>query len=329
LDKGSLTVRWVCCSVDGRAQLGVLAGDAVHLLAEQTTLLALLEAGRVEEAGEHALAGPAQVLPLASAMLRAPLDRPPSIRDFMAFEQHVESVGRLAGAGVPDVWYDQPLFYFTNPAAVVGPYDDVAIPPGCEVFDFELEVAAVVGVAGSDLTLAEAERAIAGYLILNDWSARDLQFAEMRGPLGPCKGKDSTITLGPWFVTADELVSAETAPEMAAWVNDELIGRDRLDSMSWSFPEMVAYASRGTTLRAGDVVGSGTCGGGCLAELWGRRGRAAHSSLRPGDVVRLSVGGLGETRNRVVAGGPVRQPLARRRRATETNGTAPLPKYGA
>jgi 2-keto-4-pentenoate hydratase/2-oxohepta-3-ene-1,7-dioic acid hydratase in catechol pathway len=179
---------------------------------------------------------------------------------------------------------------------------------GCSVFDFELEVAAVVGMAGRDLTLDEAEQAIAGYLIMNDWSARDLQLAEMRGPLGPAKGKDSAITLGPWLVTADELAPHRSDRGfdlgMSVWVNEEMVGQDRLDSIGWSFAEMVAYASRGTRVQPGDVIGSGTCGNGCLAELWGREGRQARAPLRPGDVVRMAVDCLGEIRNRVVGGSP-------------------------
>lgn len=198
------------------------------------------------------------------------------------------------------------VFYFTNPYAVVGPYDDVPVPPGCRTFDFELEVAAVIGTAGSDLSVAEAEHHIAGYTILNDWSARDVQAHEMRAHLGPAKGKDTVTTLGPVLVTADELRpfrhGASFDLAMRVSVNDVVIGEDRLSNMAWSFAEMVAYASRGTWVRPGDVLGSGTCGGGCLAELWGRHGRDAVPPVRPGDVVTMTVEQLGTIRNRVVAG---------------------------
>jgi 2-keto-4-pentenoate hydratase/2-oxohepta-3-ene-1,7-dioic acid hydratase in catechol pathway len=308
-------VRWVR-TAGAIPRLAVLADDHVHHLEGTRSLLDLLRSGTLAEAGEQALAGPGVALDRVS--LLAPFDDPPSVRDFMAFEQHVDGVSRMVGAGprVPEVWYEQPLFYFSNPASIIGPYDDVPVPPGSTVLDVELEVAAVIGVAGSDLTIDEAQRAIAGYLILNDWSARDLQFAEMRGPLGPCKGKDSATTLGPWFVTAAELEPRRSGTsfdlQMSWWIGEELIGSDRLDNMAWSFAEMVAYASRGTRLRPGDVFGSGTCGGGCLAEMWGRYGRDAHAPLRPGDVVRVSVEGLGTTANRIVAGADVRQPLQRR-----------------
>ena len=312
-------MRWIRFTSSGSApRLGVLIGDDVHVSAESRSIVELLREHALDDAGTQATANPVDVIPIAAVDLLAPITHPPSIRDFMAFEQHVDGVSRLVNgtADVPDVWYSQPLFYFSNPTAVIGPHDDVAMPPGCSVFDFELEVAAVVGTGGGDLTLDEAEEAVAGYLIMNDWSARDLQFTEMRGPLGPCKGKDSAITLGPWFVTSDELAASRSRLSfdlgLSVWVNDELLGTDRLDNMGWSFPEMVAYASRGTRVEAGDVFGSGTCGDGCLAELWGRRGRDAHSSLRPGDVVRMAVDGLGEIRNRVVASKPIRQPLAPR-----------------
>ena len=262
------------------------------------------------------------LIPLDGARLLPPIAIPPSVRDFMAFEQHVDGMGRLAGADptVPDVWYRQPLFYFSNPAALLGPHDDVPVPPGCAVFDFELEVAAVIGpIPGradlEDLTLAEAGQAIAGYLLMNDWSARDLQSAEMTGPLGPGKGKDSAITLGPWLVSEDELpglAHGESGVKLSAAVNGEPFGQAPLDSMAWSFAELAAYASRGTTLRPGDVLGSGTCGDGCLAERWGRQGRDAVAPLRPGDVVTLDGGILGRTVSRVVPGAPVRQPLAPR-----------------
>ena len=309
-------MRWVRVDAGG-PRLGVLAGDdTVHLLGPGISLLRLLRTSGLDAAARQARATPAR--PLDGMRLLAPLPDPPAVRDFMAFEQHVDGVSRLVDgtARIPDVWYDQPLFYFSNPASVLGPHDDVAIPPGSTVFDAELEVAAVIGDAGRDLTVAEAEDHIAGYLILNDWSARDLQFTEMRGPLGPCKGKDSALGLGPWFVTADELAQRRsgTAFDLAmTWsVNGEPIGGDRLDSMSWSFAEMAAYASRGTTLRPGDLIGSGTCGGGCLAEVWGRHGRDARPPLRAGDLVELRVEGLGATANRITAAGPVRAHLARR-----------------
>jgi 2-keto-4-pentenoate hydratase/2-oxohepta-3-ene-1,7-dioic acid hydratase in catechol pathway len=248
--------------------------------------------------------------------------RPTSVRDFVTFEEHVEGVRRsVDGAtGVPDQWYAAPTFYFTNPHAVYGPHDDIPVPPGSSVLDFELEVAAVIGREGRDLTPEQARDHIVGYAVLNDWSARDLQSAEMRVGLGPCKGKDTATTLGPYLVTADELEKYRDTDgflrmALTAEVNEEVVGRDLLSNMSWTFEEMVAYASRGTRVVPGDVFGSGTCGnGGCLAELWGLRGEQTPRPLRPGDVVTLTVEGIGTISNTVVAGAdPVTIPAGRRR----------------
>ena len=254
-------------------------------------------------------------MPLDAVRLLPPL-APPTIRDFVAFEEHVAGI---AGEVVPE-WYQAPTFYFTNPYALIGAADDVPVPPGCELLDFELEVAAVVGRDGASLSPDEAREHIFGYTVLNDWSARDLQRREMKVMLGPAKGKDSATTLGPWLVTADELepyrdTDGFLALDLRAFVNGELVGQDLLSNMGWPFEELIAYASRGTEVRAGDVLGSGTCGnGGCLAELWGRRGRIDPPPLRPGDVVELTVEGIGTVRNRVVAGlalPPVREARAR------------------
>jgi len=295
----------------GRTSCGVVAGDRLHPLPEDGDLLDLLRhqtGAELAAAGAAALAAPAG--PAVDQVRLLPPLQPPTLRDFVTFEEHVEGVRRSVdgAAGVPEQWYAAPTFYFTNPYAVIGAHDDVPIPPGSTVLDFELEVAAVIGPAGRDLTPEQARDHIVGYTILNDWSARDLQSAEMKVGLGPCKGKDSATTLGPWLVTTDELEQYRDAEgflrlSLTAGVNGEVVGRDLLSNMSWTFEEMVAYASRGAEVRPGDVVGSGTCGnGGCLAELWGRRGRLDPPPLRPGDVVEMTVEGLGTIRNRVVAG---------------------------
>ncbi|MFC4112909.1 fumarylacetoacetate hydrolase family protein [Nonomuraea zeae] len=306
-------MRLATYNYEGRTRCGVVAGGTVTPV--HGDLLGLLRKGRLdaEPAGEP--------VPLSEVRLLAPY-QPPTVRDFVAFEEHVEGVRRSVDgrAGVPDAWYDAPAFYFTNPYAVVGPHDDVPVPPGCRAFDFELEVAAVIGRAGRDLTPDAAREHIAGYLIMNDWSARDLQSREMQVNLGPAKGKDTATTLGPWLVTADELEPYRDADgflrlALTVSVNGAEIGRDLLSNMGWPFEDLVAYASRGTWVRPGDVLGSGTCGnGGCLAELWGLRGRPDPPPLRPGDVVEIAVEGIGAIRNTVVAGvDPVPLPKARPR----------------
>jgi len=303
----------------GTARAGVVSDAGLHPLPPEVTVLDLVRAGlpAVRAAGDRALDGPA--VPLPGVRLLPPLAAP-TVRDFVAFEEHVEgvaaSVGAPAGsAAVVPEWYQAPTFYFTNPYALIGAHDDVPVPPACELLDFELEVAVVVGrgsasqnTVGASLTPEQAREHIFGYTVLNDWSARDLQRREMKVLLGPAKGKDSATTLGPWLVTADELEPYRDADgflalDLRAFVNGELIGQDLLSNMGWPFEELISYASRGTEVRAGDVLGSGTCGnGGCLAELWGRRGRIDPPPLRPGDVVELTVEGVGTVRNKVVAG---------------------------
>ncbi|MER5373742.1 fumarylacetoacetate hydrolase family protein [Streptomyces sp. NPDC002553] len=262
--------------------------------------------------------------PHVSEVRLLPPLQPPTVRDFVTFEEHVEGVRRsVDGAGVggvPEAWYDAPTFYFTNPYAVIGAHDDVPVPPGSEVLDFELEVAAVIGREGRDLTPDQARDHIIGYTVFNDWSARDLQSREMQVRLGPCKGKDTAATLGPYLVTADELEPYRDTDgflrlALTASVNGEVVGKDLLSNMSWTFEEMAAYASRGTVVRPGDVLGSGTCGnGGCLAELWGVRGEQSPPPLKPGDTVTLTVEGIGTVSNTVVAGrDPEPLPTARRR----------------
>ncbi|GHH07595.1 fumarylacetoacetate hydrolase family protein [Streptomyces lanatus] len=305
---------------DGKRQSGVVADDQLHPFEHPVDLLDLIVEGEeaLRGAGERALTASLPV-PLADARLLPPI-QPPTVRDYMTFESHVEGVARGYGDTVPEEWYAAPAFYFTNPYAVIGAHDDVPVPPGCGRFDFELEVAAVIGKVGRDLPPEQARDHILGYTILNDWSARDLQGREMRVKLGPAKGKDTSTTLGPWLVTADELEPHRDADgfldlALTVAVNGETIGQDRLANMAWTFEEMAAYASRGTWIRPGDVLGSGTCGnGGCLAELWGRGGVLEPPPLVPGDTVTMTVEGIGTISNTVVEGvAPVPLASARRR----------------
>lgn len=243
-----------------------------------------------------------------------------SIRDFITFEQHTAGSLRSVSANseIPDAWFEAPAFYFTNPHAVVGTGAPVKMPPGSSLFDFEMEVAAVIGKDGYNLSVDEAFDSIVGFTIFNDWSARDLQRAEMRVGLGPAKGKDSASTLGPVVVSVDELESSRVGDrfdlQMEVRVNDRLIGTDSLKNMAWSFAELVSYASRGTWVKRGDVIGSGTSGGGCLAEFWGWSGEiGSPEPLKPGDVVTMSVESIGSIWNEVVESDPLHEvPPARR-----------------
>jgi 2-keto-4-pentenoate hydratase/2-oxohepta-3-ene-1,7-dioic acid hydratase in catechol pathway len=290
-------------SADGDRRLGVVSDDGVWPLPAGSDVLELLAATPEERAQAETQARRAgSPLALADVTLLAPL-KPPTIRDYVTFEGHVE--GMTAGNIKPE-WYEAPFFYFSNANAVVATGEDVPVPPGCVDLDFELEVAAVIGTAGRDLPVAEAGAHIAAFTIFNDWSARDIGRREGRLGLGLSKCKDGASTVGPWLVTADELEPYRTGDrydlELIASINGVPLGRDTLANMSWSFDELVAYASRGALVCAGDLLASGTCRWGCLAELWGRRGRQDPPPLKPGDEVTLHVQGIGTVTNRVVAG---------------------------
>lgn len=304
--------------IDGTTRVGVVDGDRVQPLDARTTVEEVLAAtpdGRTALVGNAAEGGPR---PLSEVRLLAPV-RPPTLRDYITFEEHLEGSLKLLGRTTPPAaWYDQPLFYFSNTNAVIGPDDPVEVPPGCRKLDFELELAAVVGKPGKDLSPEQAAEHIAGYTLFNDWSARDLMEPVIPAGLGPVKGKDFANTLGPWIVTADELAphrrDDRLALEMHAEVNGVPLpgGGDTSANMAWSFEEIVAYASRGAELRTGDVLAAGTCGTGCLLELWAHLGDEAPPPLRPGDVVTLVVEHIGAVSNRVVAGvEPVTIPKAR------------------
>jgi fumarylacetoacetate (FAA) hydrolase len=182
---------------------------------------------------------------------------------------------------VPAEWYEQPVFYFSNPTAVYGPDEAVPYPEGTEELDYELECAAVIGAEGE----------IGGFTVLNDWSARDVQRREMRVGLGPAKGKDFATSLGPVVVTRDEFDGSEA--EMIARVNGEERSRGNLRDMHHTWSALVATAGRNTVLRPGDIIGSGTVGTGCILEHGDGRW------LERGDVVELEIEGIGTLRNRV------------------------------
>jgi 2-keto-4-pentenoate hydratase/2-oxohepta-3-ene-1,7-dioic acid hydratase in catechol pathway len=291
-------MRWVTYASprDGRERAGVLRDGEIHGMGDDL-VAALAGGGAVVE-----------VVPEHEATLRSPVPVPPSIRDFMAFEEHVVSSMRAIGRTIDPVWYEIPAFYFTNPAAVLAPGDPVPISPGSSAFDYELEIAAVIGRPGANIPVSSAAKHIAGYTILCDWSARDLQEREMRVGLGPAKGKDSATTIGPWLVTPDELADHRAGKgfelAMSASVNGAAYSAGNFADIHWSFEQMVSYASRGTQLRAGDVIGSGTVGTGCILELSRVHGQDAYPWLRAGDRVRLEVERLGHLECLVTAAPP-------------------------
>ncbi len=252
---------------------GRIEGDRVIQLAAQTLQAFFTGGGTAREHAEYRL---------EDVRLLAPVQRPPSIRDFYAFEEHVLRARDLRGAGPPPPeWYEIPVFYFSNPSAIYGPEAEIPYPEGSEELDYELELAAVIGGEGR----------IAGFTIMNDWSARDLQRAEMAVGLGPAKGKDFATSLGPVLVTVDELDG--TGAEMVARVNGDECSRGNAGDMHHSWTAIVAQAARNTRLLPGEVLGSGTVGSGCILE-------AGHGRwLQPGDLVELEIEGIGVLRNTI------------------------------
>ena len=230
---------------------------------------------------------------------------PPSIRDFMAFEEHVVTAQRARGLQVHEDWYRIPVFYFTNPAAAKGPRTEIAIPPGTEQFDFEFEVAVLIGCDGSDIPVAEAEKHIAGLMVMSDWSSRDVQMREMTQGIGPSKGKDAATSFGHFLVPIEELEPRRKGKafdvELRASVNGTIYSAANLSTIYWSLTEMVAHASVGTRLRRGDVIGTGTVGTGCIFELAAVHGAEKYPYLRPDDVVILDGGPLGSIQARIGA----------------------------
>jgi 2-keto-4-pentenoate hydratase/2-oxohepta-3-ene-1,7-dioic acid hydratase in catechol pathway len=300
-------MRWVTyvSPVDGRERAGVLRDGAIRGVREP--LIDLLAHERLAP-----VVDPVEIVPQADARLRAPVPSPPSIRDFMAFEEHVVTSMHAMRREVDPVWYEIPVFYFTNPASVRGARDPVEISPGSAAFDYELEVAAVIGRPGANIPVAAAAEHIAGYSILCDWSARDLQELEMREGLGPAKGKDTATSFGPWLVTPDELEDRRKRKgfdlAMTASVNGTKYSTGNLADLFWSFEQMISFASRGTELRTGDVIGSGTVGTGCILELSRVHGTETFPWLRPGDRVRIEVERLGSVESTIRPAQPL-QPL--------------------
>ena len=213
-----------------------------------------------------------------------------SLRDFIAFEQHIKTVRNQRGAEVPPAWYQMPIYYKGNHRSLLGHDQQLTWPRYSQKMDYELELACIIGKGGIDVPEDEAEGCIGGYAVMNDWSARDIQMEEMSVGLGPGKGKDFATSIGPWVVTPDEFNPRDA--RMTARINGELWSEGNIGQIHWSFPKMIAHVSMDEDLYPGDILGSGTVGGGCGLELdrW----------LQPGDVVELEVEGIGVLRNRVV-----------------------------
>jgi len=270
-------------------------------------MLALIDSGEAGLAHARSVVGaPARTVTLDAVRLLAPVPEPRQMRDFLVFEKHLRQAranrylfngGERGDPGkidIPQVWYEQPIYYKCNRFSVVGTGTDVVLPRYCQKFDYELEFGAFLWKRGKDIKREEARSHIFGYCIFNDFSARDAQVREMQGQLGPAKGKDFDTgnAMGPWLVTADEVPDPYNLT-MVARVNGEEWSRGSSAGMQHKFEDILAHASNEESLHPGEFFGSGTVGGGCGLEL----GRF----LKPGDVVELEVQGLGTLRNRVVA----------------------------
>ncbi len=314
LDAGPMPARWLDLEVVRRRAIAArpaLEHDQVVFRRPLTTLDRHLESGlRVDSLRDLvesfvARADAAEddaILEAADLGFGPPVLDPPSLRDFYAFEGHVRTMWERRGGEVPEAWYRLPIFYFSNVSEIRGAGDPVWAPRGSSELDFELEIAALVDTPVRDLPLDRAEEAIGGYMIFNDWSARDLQRDETTVRLGPAKGKDFASTIGPWLVTPDELVDARFGKgfdlELRARVGNVEVSRGRWSDAQFSFGEMLARASADVRLRPGDLIGSGTVGSGCLLEV---RDSTLGRYLEPGDEVVLDVERLGSLRTPIVA----------------------------
>jgi len=250
--------------------------------------------GKVESGAPQNFFGPNDeriVFTPEEVTMKAPLPHPHSVRDFYAFEQHVKKGFEKRGEPMPQEWYEIPVYYKSAHWSIVGPDEDVLWPRFTEKFDYELELAVVIGRVGRNIPENEAVRYIAGYTVMNDFSARDVQRKEMKVRLGPAKGKDFATGLGPVIVTPDELGNPYNL-RMTARVNGELWSEGNSGSIFHTFEKMIAFASMEETLYPGDVLGSGTVGTGCGLELdrW----------VKPGDLMELEIEKIGKLRNRVI-----------------------------
>jgi len=244
--------------------------------------------------------------------LLAPVPFPSSFRDAYAFRQHVAAGRKNRGLEMVPEFDQFPVFYFSNHNAITGPGELEFMPDHFDKLDFELEVAIVIGKEGRNIKAEEADEYIAGFMILNDFSGRTLQMQEMKLNLGPAKGKDFCSSLGPVFVTPDELEERVVEPkeghigkcydlEMRAYVKGRKVSEGNMADMHWTFAEIIERCSYGVELLPGDVIGSGTVGTGCFLELNGTAKRMDKNHkeqwLKPGDTIRLEVEGLGNLEN--------------------------------
>jgi fumarylacetoacetate (FAA) hydrolase len=306
MDTGDAPARWLDLEPIRRSQVQAdprLAHNSALHRQPLTTLDALLARGlRVAALGELIEAsGAGESLAVSDLDFGPPILQPPSLRDFYAFEGHVKTMWERRGGTVPDAWYRIPIFYFSNVSEIRGPGEPVWCPAASQELDYELEVAALIDTPVHDLSAERGEEAIGGYMVFNDWSARDLQREETTVRLGPAKGKDFASSIGPWLVTPDELADTRYGKgyelAMTATVNGTELSRGTWADVQFGFGEMVARASADVRLRPGDLIGSGTVGTGCLLEV---KDEILKRYLEPGDEVTLAVERLGSLTTPIV-----------------------------
>ena len=250
---------------------------------------------------------------LSNVTLLPPIPKPNSFRDAYAFRQHVETCRRNRGAEMIKEFDEFPVFYFSNHNSMFSDKDDIELMPDhFEKLDFELEFAAIIGKKGKNILSKNADKYIAGFCILNDISARTLQSEEMKLNLGPAKGKDFANVIGPYLVTTDELKHKEIKTpfgkkydlEMRCYVNGDLISSGNTKDMSWTFAEIIERASYGVELVPGDIIGSGTVGGGCFLEINGTKKRADKNYidrwLKQGDIIKMEIESIGNISNKII-----------------------------
>ena len=309
---------------DDIVDVSALVGISGHPLRD---VRALLEQGnnpidRVSEA--LAKDAPASRVPLAGTQLRSPVIQPPTVRDFIVYEEHASNQGTREPN---EAWYRMPVFYFSNPLCVYGPDAIVPHPSASSQFDYELEIGIVIGKEGADIAADDAMDYIAGFTLFNDWSARDLQVDEMAFGLGPAKGKDTASSIGPWLVTKDEMApylkDGHLHLKCEVKVNGDLwMKNGEAQNGYFTFADMVERASKDSRIVPGDVIGSGTVGGGSIREAI-RKGFEKARFLQPGDVVEHEVEGIGVLRG-TIGPKPDLDPNSR----YQVKNPSPVPEFG-
>ena len=308
-------------------KLGILVDENIYCISKGANAVAknmldFLEKGsdamsKLKEIHQQILNKRSEInpTPIVNCNLLAPLKNPRSLRDGYAFKQHVETARKNRGVAMIPEFEAFPVFYFSNHNAIQGSFDAIeCMPDHFEKLDYELEVAIVIGKKGKNIKADEADAYISGFMIMNDMSARKLQMEEMRLSLGPAKGKDFSTVTGPYLVTPDELRDSivPCLPNhtgnsynlsMKCWVNGELLSLGNMNSMHWTFAELIERCSYGVTLYPGEIIGSGTVGTGCLLELNGTKKRKnpnyKEQWLQEGDIVEMAIEKLGKIKNTI------------------------------